>query len=536
MKPTFTTGLILSLCLLYGTSAAHAEGASGRRPKAATPAHPASPPLSGVKTRTFDRHLAAQLDAYIARLLKQGQVPGAAVAVVQNGKVVYTRGFGVREKGKQGRVSSKTLMMIGSLGKSMTTLMMATLVDAGKMRWDTPVVQIYPTFAVSDPQLTPKVTMFHLVGNNTGIKRHDMEIFFADTPATPESVIRSVRHFPFIGTFGKTFGYINQMVSAGGYIAARAAGEGSGDLYTDYLAQMQKRVFDPIGMTNTTFSLERVLSSPDYATPHGLTAAHEYVPIAARDEARLVGPFAPAGASWSNVEDMARYLLLQMNRGVAANGRRVVSVENLKTTWQPQIEIRPGLHYGLGWLVGQYKGQPILTHGGETLGFSSDMTFLPEANLGVVILTNAYSAQLFCEGVRSGVLELAFGEPLHKEAMIAARMRQARKRAQVRVAPVHPLDSTAATPYLGVYANPDLGTVRVIREGDRLILSAGGFRNELRQLGKGTYVIWNPPLAGAQIRFTGARTKQAAFVFTPFASGAEEVLPDSYRFSQTLSR
>src|SRR5262249_7834244 len=145
--------------------------------------------LSGVKPGPFNRQLAAQLDNSIADLMKRTQVPGAAVAVVQNGKIVYSKGFGVRELGRPERVTPETLMMIGSTGKSMTTFMMAPLVDDGKMTWDTPAVQIYPDFAVSDPGLTPKITMRETVSNRTGIQRHDLELIFTNHPSTPEGVI-----------------------------------------------------------------------------------------------------------------------------------------------------------------------------------------------------------------------------------------------------------------------------------------------------------------------------------------------------------
>jgi CubicO group peptidase (beta-lactamase class C family) len=525
------TLILPGLCLLPGISALAAEThhLPGKPGATTAAANPAPADLSGVKPGPFNRQLAAQLDNYIADLMKRAQVPGAAVAVVQNGKIVYSKGFGVRELGRPEQVTPKTLMMIGSTGKSMTTLMMATLVDDGKMTWDTPAVQIYPDFAVSDPGLTPKITMRETVSNRTGIQRHDLEMFFPNRPSTPEAVIRSLRNFAFDGEFGKKFGYINQMVATGGYIAARTAG-GSGDLYADYLAQMQKRVFNPIGMASTTFSFDRVRANRNYAIPHGLTAAHEYVPISLDIEERSLATTAPAGTSWSNAQDTARYLITQLNRGVAPNGRRVVSARNLKVTWQPGVEISPGVHYGMGWIIADYRGQRLITHSGETLGFTADLSFLPDANLGIVVLSNAYDAALFVAAVRCRVLELAFGQSKELDARISTELEQTRRKFQDRTAKLRPLDAAAISPFLGDYKNPELGEVNVALKGEKLMLDAGMFTSELRNLGEAAYVLWDPPLAGVQIRFVREGSGPPAFVLIPdqsFETG-------QYRFTKAL--
>jgi CubicO group peptidase (beta-lactamase class C family) len=481
--------------------------------------------LAGVKPKTFDAEMIRQLEAYITDLMRRAQVPGASVAIVQNGKAFYMRGFGVRELGKPDSVTPQTLMMIGSTGKSMTTMMMAVLVDDGKISWDTPAAQIYPNFVVSDPLLTPKITLRDLVCNCTGMQRHDLEVYFASNRPDAKGVIRSLRDFSFTGEFGKTFGYVNQMVGSGGYIAAWAARGTSNDLYANYLSQMQRRVFDPIGMASTTFSFARVRARPNHATPHGLTADDKYVPISLKMEQSLEA-IAPAGASWSNVEDMARYLITQLHQGVAPNGRRVVSAANLKVTWQPQVEISHDVSYGLGWAIAKHKGQRLLTHGGGTNGFSSDISFLPDADLGVVILTNAMQAQLFVSAVRSRVLELAFGQPAETNGRISAKLEQDRRLSQDKVAKLRPLDPATVAPYQGAYTNTVLGEIHLTLKGDKLMLNAGGFSGELRSLGNATYIIWDPPLAGGLIKFTSG--DQPEFVYDP----GDPDTPERYTFTR----
>lgn len=224
-------------------------------------------------------------------------------------------------------------------------------------------------------------------------------------------MIRSLRTFQFFTKFGETFQYSNQMVAAGGYLAALAGGGPPGDLATAYATQMQRRVFNPIGMTATTLSWEQVLNSKDYATPHGVNLAGEFKAIPFDLERNLVAPMAPAGGVWSNALDMARYAITELQKGISPDGRRVVSEENLMVTWKPQVAISADLSYGLGWMVGKYKGLQLLEHGGNTFGFTSDLAFLPEAQLGVVVLANGQGTTLFNEAVRHRLFELAFDLP-----------------------------------------------------------------------------------------------------------------------------
>jgi CubicO group peptidase (beta-lactamase class C family) len=454
---------------------------------------------------------AEPLDLYVAEHMRRAGVPGAAVVIVQNGRTIYAKGFGVRELGKQDPVTPDTLMMIGSTGKSMTTMMIAALVDEGKITWETPVASIYPDFALSAPALIPKLTFRKAVCNCTGMERHDLEMYFAKHAPTAEEVVRSVRTFRFVGEFGKTFGYANQMVGAGGYIAAWAARGSNADLYANYLVQMQSRVFDPIGMKSTTFSFERALASANRATPHGKIVSGDYLPISA-DLERPLTPIAPAGASWSTARDVARYLITQLNRGLAPDGKRVVTAENLTATWQPQVEIAPGVSYGLGWAITRYKSRTLLTHGGGTSGFTADLSLLPDEGLGIAVLTNAQNANLFCGAVRARAMELAFGEPKEMDAILATKAEEARRRFREKAARMRLVDRRTIAPYLASYANPALGDATLKSAGRKLMFAAGGFSSELRRLTDDTYVFTDPPMAGALIRLSRSGEGRRAFI------------------------
>jgi len=457
--------------------------------------------LSQARAKPFDAGLIAQLEPYISTTMQRMGVPGVVVAIVQDGKVVYAHGFGVRELGKPDPVTPDTLFMMGSDTKSMTTMMMATVVDDGKMAWDTPAVRVLPEFAVGDPQLTPKITMRDMVCNCTGIQRHDIEAFLHTDQLNAQGaigVVRSLATFDFTGEFGKTFGYSNQMVASGGYLAARAASGATGDLYAEYLRQMQRRVFDPIGMPNTTFALDAVEANPNHAIPHGRLADWSLVPVPLSLEHKQVDVMAPAGAAWSNVRDQARYLITQLSRGVSPGGRRVVSAANLTKTWQPQVQITPEASYGLGWVSAPYQGARWLQHEGEVPGgFSSDLGFLPDADLGYVVLTNAQSDTPFMKAVHYRILELAFGQPIRHDAQLIQMADDMQQQAKAALANPQPrIDPATIAPYLGRYTNPTVGEFALTLERDKLMLDVGTMQFELRSLGNGTYIGWDPPVSG----------------------------------------
>lgn len=457
--------------------------------------------LRGVRPQKLDETVLASLDDYITDAMDRYEVPGVAVAVVQDGEIVHLNAFGVREVGKSDPVTPDTLMKIGSVTKSMTTLMIASLVDDGRLTWETPATSILPWFETSDPALTPQITVRDLVSNSTGIARRDIEMIFTASDLDAEGVVRSLKSFEFEpdSEFRKTYGYSNQMVATGGYVAAQTADGASGDLYGDYEREMDRRVFGPIGMESSTFSLDEVLADRDHATPHAfnLDYSHAVVPVS---EEEMLTPFAPAGAAWSNAREMGRYLVMELNKGVSPDGNRVVSETNLGKTWTPQVSVTPGRSYGLGWFITDYKGQQRIGHGGDTIGFGSTVDFLPDAGIGIVVLTNNGGMSTFGAGVAARLYELAFSQPFDVDPKVAEYFqlqKQGYLDAFSLVAPnIHPSD---VAPYVGNYLNPALGDIRIAFRGGRLSVDARDFRSELGSIGEQTFLLLNPPIPATAI-------------------------------------
>jgi CubicO group peptidase (beta-lactamase class C family) len=513
-RTLITLALVLLLTIGLAPVAAQVETSVPEPPATplAPPAATGQPDLTGVAPLPLTGERRAAFEAYVADALDRVGVPGASVAVVQDGQVVYLQGFGVKELGGTEPVTPDTLLMIGSVTKSLTSAMAATLVDEGWLSWETPLVELLPKFAVADPELTPRLTIADAFCACTGIPRRDPEgLFNADT-LTPEGAIAQVAELPLTTPFGEMFQYSNQLYTVGGYAAAAAAGAASNDLDRGYVLAMQERLLNPMGMTRSTFALEDVLASGDYALPHNAGIDGQTVRLPLLIE-RTVGAGAPSGALWSSAREMARYLQTQLADGVAPDGTRVVSAQNLARTRAARVAIpeRPGLppvlleaaqHYAMGWFVGEWRGLEMINHSGGVAGFAAEAAFLPEAGVGVVILTNdAQDGGIFTNAVEFRLFELLFDQPAEIDALLDQSLEaQATQLAEVQ-AQLRPVDPTVVAPYLGRYTHPGLGEIELALRGGRLIFDAGEVRSELRAMADEAgqivaYVFTDPPLAG----------------------------------------
>jgi CubicO group peptidase (beta-lactamase class C family) len=465
--------------------------------------------LSTVEPLPLTDDFIAEFEAYIEEAMQTFETPGAAVAIVRDGEIVYAKGFGVRNPDGD-PVTPETRMMIGSTTKTMTTLLMAQMVDEGVMNWDTPVTEILPTFAVADPDVTQQITMQNMVCACTGVPRRDLELIFNSDELTAEAMIESLSTFEFFTDFGETFQYSNQMVAAAGYITTLAAGGEYGDLYDGYVGLLEERVFSPLDMTSTTFSFDEVLASDNYAVPYGLYTDFSFAPLPFEVEKAFLIPITPAGAAWSTVLDMAKYMIMQLNQGVSADGTRIVSAENLAHTWEPQIAISAVDDYGLGWIVSDFNGLRMLSHAGNTLGFTAEFAFLPERDLGVVVLTNQRIS--FLNGaVRSRLLEMLFEQPYTTDEEFQFSFNLIRDQyLEIGDKIEQTAEPEIAALVTGTYTNDALGEVTISLNDDGvLIFDAEDFQSEMwlytdddeAEDEAVDFLLYEPPLNGLGISF-----------------------------------
>lgn len=479
----------------------------------ASPDAVAFPDLSGATPLPLTGDRLTAFQEFIANTAAMINLPGASVAVVQNGEIAYIEGFGVREVGRPAPVTADTLMRIGSVTKSFSSLLAATLVDAGRLSWDTPIVDLLPDFAVSDPEVTSRLTASDAFCACTGLPRRDLEFIFRGHELTPQTMIDSLVDFGLTADFGERFQYSNQMVAVGGYAAAVADGGSVRDLNHAYAISLRDQVLNPIGMSRTTMDLTTVVADDDYATPHAADLAGVPTPLPLLEDDLWLWSVAPAGALWSSAREMARYLQTQLGRGENPDGVRVVSAANLERTWQPGVSIGvaqfppplSGLqeHYGLGWVVGNFAGQRVISHDGGTFGFGALAAFLPDADLGLVVLTNQIeTGPILAYTGLVRLIEIVFDTPSVIGPMIEAMSTGGADVQQEYIARLGGVDLAAVEPFLGDYVNPLLGSLTVAWRGDELIFDTGNFRSAVRPFltddgAVSHYVAVDPPWVAA---------------------------------------
>ena len=453
--------------------------------------------LAGRKAHALDAARAEKFLAFAESARQQANVPGAAIAVVQNGKVVLEKGLGVRELGKNEPVTPSTLFMIGSMTKPLTSLMMARLVDQKKFAWDTPITKLMPSFALGDPDATPRVTMAHTVCACTGLPRWDMEFVFEWNNSTPQSRIELLRAMKPTTGFGETFQYSNLMVASGGYAAAMTA-SGQKDLRRAYAEAMTSEVLGPLGMTSTSLDLDAARKR-EHARPHGRTLTFDTQSIPTEYE-RGVDSVMPAGGAWSTVRDISRWLLLELGNG-KLDGRQVISEANILERRKPRVKISAKQSYGLALFIDESRGLMAIGHGGNTFGFSADATFFPEHGIGFIMLTNAQAANAYIAAVRRRLVELLFDANEEAEKGLAFGIKQQAEsiKKQLSEITMNP-DAAFVEPILGSWSNPRLGTIEFRREGTGVTLDVGEWTSTVGehkdQSGARRLILTGPPFAG----------------------------------------
>jgi CubicO group peptidase (beta-lactamase class C family) len=360
----------------------------------------------------------AQLKAFVETSMQQLGIPGASMALMDRGKIVYQGGFGVRELGKPEKVDENTVFMAASNTKGMTTLLLAELVDEKKLRWDEPVIDVYPAFKLGDADTTKKVLVKNLICACTGVPRQDMEWLFEFKNATPETELALLGTMQPTSKFGEVFQYSNMMAAAAGYIGAHLVYP-SLELGVAYDKAMQQKIFDPLGMKSTTFDYARALAG-NHATPHGDDIDGKPT-VASMAINYSIVPARPAGAVWTSSADLIRYVQDELSLGKLPDGKQLVSAENLLMRRAPQISLGEDASYGMGLIVDHTYGVPVVSHGGSMSGFKSDFYFLPDSGIGAVLLTNSDNGGMMLGPFGRRLLEVVFDGKPEAVAEVASR-------------------------------------------------------------------------------------------------------------------
>jgi CubicO group peptidase (beta-lactamase class C family) len=424
----------------------------------------------------------AGFDAEMEQALRDWEVPGLALGVVKDGQLVYSRGYGQRDVGAGLPVTTQTVFPIGSITKSFTVALLAQLADEGKLDWDAPVKQYLPGFELKDEYAADHVTLRDMCSHRTGMPRHD-PVWFG-TPYTRGQLVERLRWLDFSTELREQWQYNNLMFLTAGYVAEQASGQGWNEL-------MQLRILDPLGMAGSTLDVPHMQAGTDYARGY-MVQQQEGQPAQGGTLFNEIGHIdfpsaAPAGALNSNIDDMAKYVAMQLEGGCCDAGQ-IISPAQLAQMHTIQMAIPapvaderyPLMGYGLGWFIRPYRGHYSVSHGGNIGGFSANVMLLPKQHAGIIVLTNMMAtpltdiASLMAADRVLGIEHLDWsGERLarrraHEASQQAGEASGATDR-RSGTQPSHPLEE-----YAGTYAHPAYGEISVLHGKDGLQFTVNG--------------------------------------------------------------
>ena len=418
----------------------------------------------------------AGFEARVEAVRNAAEVPGMAIAIVENGAVTLAQGFGVRKLGSPDKVDGDTIFMTGSTGKAMTTAALATLVEAGKLKWDDRVTDHIPGFQMYDAWVTREMTVRDLLVHRSGLGLGAGDLLVIPRGALSRAeVVKRLRFIKPATSFRSGYAYDNILYIVAGHLIDLV----SGQPYEDYI---REHLFKPAGMLHSTSDEAHRFATPNRAAPHARTggAVRGIGPLRLLDERDNLAPSStPAGLLAISANDLARWLQIQLARGALPEGGRLFSEESSAEMWAPQtIEpigpALPGLEemtpnfqqYALGWEVRDYGGAKIIWHSGGVFGFVTVVVLIPEKNVGFAITQNSEDGQARF-GLMYELLDHYLGRPAKDWPARITKVRKERFEGALAAlnaksaAPVPSKPTLALAKYAGRYVDAWYGAIAI---------------------------------------------------------------------------
>jgi len=432
-------------------------------------------------TTALAQSLPKDLDTFVQRTMTTFEVPGMAIAVVKDGKVVLSKGYGVRKLGEPAPVTPETLFGIASNTKAFTAAALAMLVDEGKLQWDDRVVDHLPGFQMYDAYVTRELTIRDLLVHRSGLGLGAGDLlYFPASSYTEDEIVAKLRHIRPASSFRGRYAYDNILYLVAGKVIEKASGQRWGDFIRD-------RIFTPLGMKSSNTSVADFGPGANVAMPHAK----------ADGQLRAIEPMrfdnnAPAGAINSSVNDLSRWMLAQLAKGALPGGdgtKRLFSEKQSREMWsaqtvmpindspKPLAALQPNFSaYGLGWTLRDYRGHKVVTHTGGLPGYVSRVLLVPSLGFGVAVLTNQEARGGF-EAPAFAILDAYVGAPRTDwVAAFKAADEEKTKKAELEVSGKRTARSAESKPslplgrYAGTYRDAWYGDAAIAVEGDRLVL------------------------------------------------------------------
>lgn len=398
---------------------------------------------------------------------------GIAIAVIKDGALYYSGGFGFRDRGMSAKVDANTFFGIGSTTKAFTSMAISMLAeDKPAFRLDVPIKQYFPDFAMKDPEATVKMTLKHVLSQTTGLPRHDALWYLG--PFTRSQLLYRLQYLePYPAAFGNSFTYNNMMYMMAGHVLESVAG-------LTWKQFVKTRILDPLNMSESNFSIGELSSMANYAK--GYKGMKE-LPL---KDVENIGPAAEINSS---VLEMTNWVLLLLNHGVASNGTRLIAVSDLERMYTPVIQLPggSGTAYGLGWFVDKLQDKRHVYHPGDTDGYSAYVSFMPDDGLAVIALTNQHASS-FPDKVATRIYEFLLSGSGMDRAHLSrglAQISSAQQEIDAHALSV-PVPHASLSDYTGMYSHPGYGDIAVSSAANDYI---SYYQNNwlLRQRADGTF-------------------------------------------------
>ena len=409
-------------------------------------------------------------DAYMEKVMKDWNAPGIGIGIVEGDKLVFAKGYGYRDHGKKLPYTITTTQPIASNSKLFTAVTIGMLVEEGKLRWDEPVKKFVPGIRFYNDDLDQSVTIRDMLSHRTGVTRHDS--IWYKSAFTRRELWDRMRYLEPTAPIRTKYLYNNLMYTAAGQIVEELSGE-------TWEKAVQRRIFDPLGMTRSTLTIEDNIKGPEPAVPY--SERRDSTELYKQPYYTAEVAIAPAGAINSNVQDLSRWVIALLNDG-KVDGKQVIPAAVLRETMAPSIALPNNAlqnrgwseslnsYYGVGRTVSSYRGHLLALHGGDLPGFHSQISIMPQDKLGVIVLVIGDHVAPFYNGLTYNIYERLLGLPLTpwSERLNDIRLKNkaagtaARKTADVgRVPDTRP--SHALDDYAGEFVHPAYGVVTIAR-------------------------------------------------------------------------
>lgn len=413
----------------------------------------------------------AKIDAYIEKARTDWEVPGLAVGIVKDGKIVHSKGYGLIEEGKAERINENTLFAIASNTKAFIASAIGTLVDQGKLNWKDKVRDYLPYFELYDSYVTAEATIEDLLCHRLGLGTFSGDVIWYKSELSAEEVIRRAKYVPQVYGMRDGYGYSNLMFITAGEVIKSVTGK-------EWHQYIRETFFQPLAMNRTVTSTNDLEAAGNVATPHKpVDGVNKPIPWTNWDN------MGAAGGIISSADDMAKWMIMQLNRG-ALNGKQLLQSSTQDLLWTPhnnfvvtaeQKATRPGRNfngYGLGWGVSDKHGRRIISHGGGYDGMYSRVAMMPEENLGIVVLTNGM------KGISTALTEYIMERYLEMEEKDWSSMMLANagslevpQVAAIKAARIQGTKPSLPTSdYAGIFYSPMYGDIYVKNENGKMRL------------------------------------------------------------------